>query len=254
VRPELLNEPHATESRYVQDALRDLAVEHNAHFLVGAFSPLPPDYGYVITPGVATRIPAESWKLRYNSGYLLDPSGQYVDRYDKIHLVPFGEYIPLPHIFPFLAKLVPFDASLTAGDRRTIFNVNGSKFGVLICYEDTDSEMARRLRRDGADFLVNISNDAWFGSSELDQHFVPARFRAIENRVGVIRSGNNGITGVIDPLGRVGPVLPKNGIAAIVDTVETTGSRTLYSRIGDWPGVLAALAVVVVQALRRFPK
>src|SRR6185436_9141029 len=114
-----------------------------------------------------------------------------------------------------------FDANLSPGVRQTIFQLkNGDKtahFGVLICYEDTDSELARRLRRDGADFLVNISNDAWFGLSELDQHFVAARFRAIENRVGVVRSGNNGITGVIDPLGRVGPVLQKNSTGSIED-------------------------------------
>src|SRR6185436_19778972 len=116
--------------------------------------------------------------------------------------VPFGEYIPLPNLLPFLGKLVPFDSSLIPGERETIFTIPGkggrARFGVLICYEDADADLARRLRQNGADFIVNLSNDAWFGASELDQHFVVARFRAVENRVGVLRNGNNGITGIID--------------------------------------------------------
>jgi apolipoprotein N-acyltransferase len=178
-----------------------------------------------------------------------------VDRYDKVHLVPFGEYIPLRNVFPFLAEFVPFDASLTPGERQTIFPMTVDdqelKFGVLICYEDSDSELARRLRRDGADFLVNISNDAWFGSSELDQHFVTARFRAVENRAGVVRSGNNGISGLIDPLGRAEILLDKNQIGAASGELWIADSRTLYTRVGDWPGVAGSGLILIVEFARR---
>jgi apolipoprotein N-acyltransferase len=186
---------------------------------------------------------------------LLDPNGHYVDRYDKIHLVPFGEYIPLRQIFPFLADFVPFDASLSPGERQTIFQMTKNneplKFGVLICYEDTDSELARRLRRNGADFFVNISNDAWFGLNELDQHFVTAAFRAVENRVGVVRSGNNGISGIIDPLGRAEILLDKNQIGHATGDLWVTETRSIYTQVGDWPAVGASSLLLIVKFVRR---
>ncbi|MBI2150091.1 MAG: apolipoprotein N-acyltransferase, partial [Acidobacteria bacterium] len=188
-----------------------------------------------------------------------------LDRYDKIHLVPFGEYIPLPNLFPFLARLVPFTGSLDAGEKQTVFLVKSSgreaRFGVLICYEDLDPELARGLRQIGTDFLVNISNDAWFGTSiELDQHFAAARFRAIENRVGVVRSGNNGITGIIDPLGRVQTLLEKDGqtkdvTGFIVGSVSTSHAFSLYSRVGDWPLILICVVTLLYSVIRgRLPK
>jgi apolipoprotein N-acyltransferase len=254
VSPEILNEDTAKHALRAQSVVEGLARKHSAFVLVGATSFLPAEHGYVSDPKIARQIPGGNWRKRYNSAYLFDPEGRYVDRYDKTHLVPFGEYIPLPNLFPFLAQLVPFDASLSPGDRQTMFIVTSglrpSTFGVLICYEDTNSEMARGLRRDGADFLINISNDAWFGLSELDQHFIAAQYRAIENRVGVVRSGNNGITGVIDPAGRVGRTLEKNAIDAIVDSVSTTNARSLYTRFGDRVAVLFSLALVLGYAIR----
>jgi apolipoprotein N-acyltransferase len=255
VNPAVLNERNGASAKLAQDALRDLGLKHGAHVLAGATSYLPAAHGYVADASLARAIPDGNWRKRYNSAYLLDPTGRYVDRYDKIHLVPFGEYIPLPDLLPFLASFVPFDASLSPGEKQTVFEMNWTqravKFGVVICYEDTDAELTRRLRRDGADFLINISNDAWFGLTELDQHFIAARYRAIENRVGVARSGNNGITGVIDPVGRVGPVLEKNAIGVAVDRLATTSSRTLYTRFGDWPAAGFAVATLLIAIVRR---
>ena len=125
------------------------------------------------------------------------------------------------------------------------------KFGVLICYEDTDSELARRLRRDGADFLVNITNDAWFGLSELDQHYVTARFRAIENRVGVVRSGNNGLSGLIDPLGRSVLLLDKNEIGSATGDLWITDAWSFYTQVGDLPTVVASGFVLILEFSRR---
>jgi len=162
--------------------------------------------------------------------------------------VPFGEYIPFRNAFPFLVDIVGFDANLNAGARQTIFQIkNGDKtarFGVVICYEDTDSELARRLRRDGADFLINISNDAWFGLSELDQHFVAARYRAIENRAGVVRVGNNGISGLIDPLGRAEVLLGKNAIGGASGDLWISDSHSVYTRYGDWPAVVVSVLLL----------
>src|SRR5688572_6821225 len=255
VDPQILNDGLAKHARFAQESLGGLARSQGAWFLAGSTSFLPADYGYVSDPAVARKIPDGNWGRRYNSAYLLDPNGRYVDRYDKIHLVPFGEYIPLRKTLPFLANFVPFDASLSAGEKQTMFQMNRGgevlKFGVLICYEDTDSELARQLRRNGANFLVNISNDAWFGLSELDQHYVTARFRAIENRVGVVRSGNNGLSGLIDPLGRSELLLDKNEIGSATGDLWITNSWSLYTQVGDWPGIAASGFILIFEFSRR---
>jgi apolipoprotein N-acyltransferase len=267
VNPDVLTSENAQAARLAQSLLAKLAHTHGAHLLVGATSYLPAEYGYVHDPALARQIPPGAWDSRYNSAYLLDANGKYQARYDKIHLVPFGEYIPLPNIFPFLAKLVPFTESLLAGEKQTIFDVKTgdrtARFGALICYEDLDPYLARGLRQLGADFLVNISNDAWFGTSiELDQHFAVARFRAIENRTGVVRSGNNGITGIIDPLGRVtalfeketnGVKLKKDVTGYLIGEVTTSNSFSVYSRIGDVPLGVLAIALLIHWALRNPP-
>jgi apolipoprotein N-acyltransferase len=202
---------------------------------------LPAEYGYVSDPQIALKIPEGNWDAGTTARTCWTRTADISIVYDKIHLVPFGEYIPLRTIFPFLVAFVPFDASLNAGERQTIFRMTSAvkrpNSGVLICYEDTDSELARRLRRDGADFLVNISNDAWFGLSELDQHFVTARFRAVENRTGVIRSGNNGLSGLIDPLGRAEIVLDKDEIRSGTGDLWVSDANSIYTQVGDLPEV-----------------
>lgn len=254
VDPAILKDTNATTARFAQESMATIAQNHGAYFLAGSTSFLPASYGYVSDAQIASRIPDGNWRRQYNSAYLLDPAGRYVDRYDKMHLVPFGEYIPLRQVFPFFVNLVPFDASLSPGEHQTIFRMERGgrtlKFGVLICYEDTDSELARRLRGDGADFLVNISNDAWFGLSELDQHFVTARFRAVENRAGVVRSGNNGLSGVIDPVGRAQILLGKNEIGTATADLWVTGSRSLYVRFGDWPAAGGSALILIVGVWR----
>ena len=254
VDPSVLKKEYAEGAHFAQGALASIAKRHNAYFLLGATSYLPAEHGYVADIATANKIPDGNWQRAYNSAYLLDPTGRYVDRYDKTHLVPFGEYIPFKALFPFLVDMVGFDASLSPGTRQTIFHLTKAdkttRFGVLICYEDTDSELARRLRRNGADFLINISNDAWFGLSELDQHFVAARYRAIENRAGVIRSGNNGISGLIDPLGRAEVLLDKNAIGSASGDLWITDNRALYTLYGDWPAAGLSLLVMAGAAWR----
>jgi len=257
VNPDALVEGNAKDARTAQNTIREIAQSHGAHVLTGATTYLPAELGYVADPVRAAQIPIGAWEQRYNSAVLVNEEGDYVDRYDKMHLVPFGEYIPLPDVLPFLSRLVPFDESLIAGKRRTIFRIASeqgtAQFGVLICYEDADADLARRLRQSGADFIVNISNDAWFGESELGQHFVAARYRAIENRVAVLRNGNNGITGIIDPLGKVQSELGQtiNGKFVMRDVTGhlqgqmfVTDSHSIYSRIGDLPFVLISALIV----------
>lgn len=144
----------------------------------------------------------------YNSAYLLDRSGEIKDRYDKIRLVPFGEYVPWKPIFGFLE---PYAYALgvsdfSAGRKLTVFDLpeTGLRFSVLVCFEDTFSELARKFVDQGADFFAVITNDAWFGHSNAPyQHLQASVFRAIENGVPVIRAANTGVSGFITPRGQV---------------------------------------------------
>jgi apolipoprotein N-acyltransferase len=136
----------------------------------------------------------------YNSALLLMPSGQVAGAYDKMHLVPFGEYIPLRSVFPFLETLAPI-GQLSRGGTYSVFGFPSGpkheevKFSVLICFEDLFPGMARTFVRNGALFLVNITNDAWYRySAATYQHRQAAVFRAVENRVPVIRCANTGVS------------------------------------------------------------
>lgn len=190
------------------------------------------------------------WK--YNSAKLIGSDGRPGPRYDKMHLVPFGEYVPLRNTFPWMKNFTPYtgDYSCKPGEHWTRFPLPvGDKtyhFGCIICYEDTDPALARRYALPSSegpavDFLVNISNDGWFdGTPEHEQHLAICRFRAIECRRSVVRAVNMGISGVIDADGRV-VALPdeswsKSKKVAIVVTanVPIDHRTTLYSRWGDW--------------------
>ncbi|MEK7841299.1 MAG: apolipoprotein N-acyltransferase, partial [Deltaproteobacteria bacterium] len=140
----------------------------------------------------------------YNSAFLISPRGEIIEKYDKIHLVPFGEYVPLKKYLPFIHKLVVGVGDFTPGKWLKPIEFEGNSFGVLICFESIFPELARGFIKDGAGFLINITNDAWFGRTSAPyQHFSQAIFRAVENKVFLIRSANTGISGVIDPVGRV---------------------------------------------------
>jgi apolipoprotein N-acyltransferase len=162
----------------------------------------------------AVVLPPDGKALAYNSAILVGRDGRWLGRYDKMHRVPFGEYIPLGTWLPFLSALSPYEGTswvVHSGTEFTRFPLlargRGYTFGVLICYEDTDPALARPYGGGGqepVDFLVNISNDGWFnGTSEHDQHLAICRFRAVECRRSVARSVNMGISAVIDSNGRV---------------------------------------------------
>jgi apolipoprotein N-acyltransferase len=158
----------------------------------------------------ATREDRSAPELRYNSALLVCPDGTTAGRYDKMHRVPFGEFVPLRDWLPFMDRLAPydFDYSIRAGEQWTHFPLGRYTFGALICYEDTDPYLARQYVAPGGegavDFLVNISNDGWFnGTSEHEEHLAVCRFRAVECRRSVVRAVNMGVSAVIDPNGRV---------------------------------------------------
>ena len=221
---------------------------------------------------------------RFNSAYLYKPDGEQSGlRYDKIHLVPFGEFIPCKKSFPPLYKLFmglnpyDYDYTLTRGTEYTLFPVRlenrDYRFGVLICYEDTDPAVTRKMiYKDGdkqADWLVNISNDGWYvrfkdgkvrPSVELAQRTAICVFRCIENRISLVRSVNTGISCLIDPCGRIQneyirgslpiQVMARQGVAGwFVDSVPLDDRITFYSRYGDWIDKLPAIAVCLIATL-----
>ncbi len=235
----------------------------------------------------------------FNSAFLLSKEGEVVQEHNKLHLVPFGEYVPLRHVFPFLADLVPI-GDFSSGERYTIFSVPGGdlksskslsfpnalvgnpqqmhlgtgpdeaiigppttkgssryegtktfggdnlkrqkrlSFAVLICFEDTVPELSRKFTENGAEFLVNITNDAWFLDTPAPfMHLQAAAFRAVENRRSLIRAANTGVSCFIDPLGRISqPVQDDKKKMTFVDgfvaaDVQLTQAKTFYTKFGD---------------------
>jgi apolipoprotein N-acyltransferase len=193
--------------------------------------------------------------LRYlNSAFLLSPTAQVLGRSDKIHLVPFGEYVPLGGYLPFVNKLVVGIGDYSPGKINPL-PIQGHQLGVLVCYEVIFPGLAREYVRQGSDLLVNITNDAWFGRSSAPwQHLAMARFRAIENRVWLARAANTGISAFVAPSGRV---IEQTGLfetAFLAGEVGLGARPGLYSHMGDLvPGVFLLISLLwLLQTRRRY--
>jgi apolipoprotein N-acyltransferase len=190
----------------------------------------------------------------YNSALVVSATGARVGRYDKIHLVPFGEYIPFQNLLTFARKLTGRVSAFTRGDEPKVFRLptaNGEahRYGVFICYESVFADEVRHFAQLGAEVLVNISDDGWYGDTSAPwQHLNMARMRAIENRRWILRDTNNGITAVIDPYGRVRQSIPRHQTDALPAQYGFRGDVTFYTAHGDvfgWLCVLLSFVVVV---------
>ncbi len=170
----------------------------------------------------------------YNSAYLIGPDGKVAGKYDKVHLVPFGEYVPLKKWLPFLGKIVENVGDFRSGKKGATISLNGHCIGVLICYELIFPYLSRAEVKNGAGLLVNITNDAWYGKTSAPyQHFSMAVFRAVENRRALVRAANTGISGFIDPSGRITASTPLFEDAAMTRDIPILNEKTLYTRFGD---------------------
>ena len=223
-------------------AVSRLAAMHKCHLLIG---------------GVALelrRTLAGVKQFPRNSAYLFSRDAELLQRYDKVHLVPFGEYIPLRRYFPFLARIVPYEVAFEPGRELSIFEVNGFRFATPVCYEDTVPDLMRGFRRKGADFFVNVTNDGWFReSAELPMHLAISVFRCVETRAGLVRAANTGISALIDPLGRVTKAIRVDGrrravAGTLVGRLHVDDRETWYCRFGEW-FVWCCMAVVGVAVL-----
>jgi apolipoprotein N-acyltransferase len=188
----------------------------------------------------------------YNSAYMVAPDGHTTGRYDKVHLVPFGEYVPLKHVLSFVGKMVAQVGDFSRGEKgRTLaWGENRPPIGVQICYEIIFPGLSRSLVRNGAGLLVNLTNDAWFGkSSAAYQHFSMAIFRAVENRRSLVRCANTGISGFVDPAGRVMAHTNLFEEAVLVRAVPVLAEKTVYTWIGD--GLPMACLILLVVSMGR---
>jgi apolipoprotein N-acyltransferase len=186
----------------------------------------------------------------YNSAALITPTGEWAARYDKNHLVPFGEYVPFATLFTFAKKLTKDVGNFVPGTTRNVFQLDGYKAGVFICYEAIFPDEVRQFAANGGNVFVNISNDGWFGNyGAPEQHLRHARMRAIENDRWLLRATNTGITASIDPFGRVVASAARNVRTTLEAPFSVVDGTTFYTRHGDWFAYLCAIISVVALVL-----
>lgn len=219
-----------SSSQYRKQVL-NLAIRHNGWLIFGS-----PAYSY------------KKGKLHlYNSAFAITPDGEVSGRYDKIHLVPFGEYVPLKKILFFVEKLVPAAGDFSSGDDLVLLTASGLKIGMSICYEIIFPDQVRRSVKNGADILVTITNDAWFGRTSAPyQHFAMAVFRAIENRRPLLRAANTGITGYADQRGKILASTEIFKTTYVNGEIRITEEKSFYSEYGD---IFSFLCIAFVMAI-----
>jgi apolipoprotein N-acyltransferase len=218
----------------------------------------------LIVNGVGSDFSSEQQQqLDHVSAMIFRADGSEMGRYDKIHLVPWGEYVPYPRIFFFAHKLTGMVGRYTPGTERNVFlletqNGGSHRYGVFICYEAVFADEIRQFARYGAEVFVNISDDGWYGDTSAPwQHFNMVRMRAIENRRWILRDTNTGVTAVIDPYGSVRQSIPRHQKDALPAEFGFRSDMTFYTAHGDvfaWVCALLSLGIVVWAMSRRVSK
>lgn len=240
--PSLVVWPESPAPFFIDDpqfrqAASDIARQANAYMVVGS---------------VGTNTSPQTGRSDeiYNSAALIAPTGEWAARYDKVHLVPFGEYVPFATLFTFAKKLTKDVGNFVPGTTRNVFDLGAYKAGVFICYESIFPGEVRQFAANGGKVFVNISNDGWFGYyGAPEQHLRHARMRAIENNRWLLRATNTGITSSIDPYGRV-VASAARGVRTTLDApFSVVTGTTFYTRHGDWFAHLCAIISVVALAL-----
>ncbi len=194
----------------------------------------------------------------YNSAVFTEPDGTIAGRYDKIHLVPFGEYIPYQQLFSMIPQITHQLSPLQRGSRRKVFHADGHAFGIFVCYESVFADEVRLFAKNGAQVLVNISDDGWYGDTSAPwQHLNMTRMRAIENDRWLLLDTNSGVTTAIDPQGRVALSAPRHTLTSLVARYGYRSDLTFYTRFGDVFAYLCAaigLAALLLSAFTSAPR
>ncbi len=218
------------------DRVLDIAAETGSYLLVGS-------------PDAEPTAAADPTPRYRNSAFLISPQRELLSKYDKIHMVPFGEYVPLKSVLFFVNKLAYGIGDFEGGQTYTVFDTPGGRFSTTICYEVIFPDQVRRYVKEGAEFLVNITNDAWFGRTAAPaQHLAMAVLRAVENRRYLVRAANTGISAMVDPSGRILRTSDLFVPAVIADQIRVERTHTFYTRYGDlfaWICVIFVIAVFI---------
>jgi apolipoprotein N-acyltransferase len=190
----------------------------------------------------------------FNSATLVSPRGEFVAHYDKVHLVPFGEYVPFKDWLSFAGGLTKEVGDFSRGQSRTPLPAGDESLGVFICYESIFPDEVRQFAKNGAQVFVNISNDGWYGDSgAYAQHLKQARMRAVENARWLLRTTNTGVTAAIDPDGRVDQSVPRKVRTVLQASYALNDATTFYTRHGDWLAYLCAIISVGAVAMALTP-
>jgi apolipoprotein N-acyltransferase len=244
--------------------IREFVKRHERRFIIGSpdmrSGPGEPGGGSGTDgdPLSAVRPGHGGHALWFNSAYFLGPDGSIIGKYDKIKLAPFGEHFPLQGRVPFLGRILARftdSAGFTPGSEYTVFRQDPLDFSVVICWEGMYPSLIRRFVLRGARFVVNISNDMWTDSRAAhEQHFTAVKFRAVENRIWVVRAGNDGVTAFVSPRGEVAGMLPAGKPGFLVGEVGPKARDTFYTRHGDiLPKLcLGALALSLAASIAGF--
>lgn len=221
--------PFYTSDPFFREALSNLARRTQTWVVTGAIGNMPAGEGSPVSQV-------------FNSAAVIDPSGNWAGRYDKVHLVPFGEYLPFPKVFAFAGGLTKEVGEFQSGASRRPLDADGARLGIFICYESVFPGEVRQFADRGAQLLVNLSNDGWYGDSgAYAQHLDQTRMRAIENDRWLLSATNTGVTASIDPYGRVVVRLPRKQRAALIAPYALASKTTFYTRHGDWFAWLCAI-------------
>ena len=226
--------PFFTNDPRFRGALSDLARRLNVPIVTGSIG------SNAATPNADAPV--------FNSAALISPTGEWIARYDKVHLVPFGEYLPFPSLFSFAGGLTREVGAFERGSSRRPLMAEGKQLGVFICYESVFPDEVRQFANNGAQVFLNISNDGWYGDSgAYAQHLNQTRIRAIENNRWLLSTTDTGVTAAIDPWGRVAARVPRKERTALVAPYALTSVTTFYTRHGDW--FAFACAIISIGAL-----
>lgn len=230
--------PFFIDDPRLQPWLSTIAQDTNSYLVIGSVGT------------VESKAPQTQPEL-LNAALVVDPHGRAVGHYDKIHLVPFGEYVPFKNLLFFAEKLTREVGDFARGADRRVFDLDGLKVSVVICYESIFPDEVRQFTANGAQVLINISNDGWYGETGAPfQHLQMARMRAIENHRWLLIATNSGVTASIDPYGRVVKAAARNIRTAITVPFAPEIETTFYVRNGDvfaWICVVISIAAVFLR-------
>ena len=231
--------PFYTSDPFLHEAISHIAQESRSWVLTGSLG-----------TGNASQKAEQATQL-YNSAALASPGGVWVSRYDKVHLVPFGEYVPFKRLFAFAGGLTKEVGDFAPGESRAPLQAGERKLGVFVCYESVFPDDVRQFAANGAQVFVNISNDGWYGDSgAYAQHLKQARMRAVENARWLLRDTNTGVTAVIDPYGRVTASAPRKVRTVLWAPYALSNVTTFYTRHGDWFAYLCAIISLAALLMR----